>query len=58
LNPYIDERGQMKMAAFLAAVAVRPKSWGALMELGRNSARAAQALAEVVGAYLETMSND
>ena len=57
LNPYIDEMGKLKMAGFLAAVAVRPTAWGALLHLGRNSSKAATALAEVVSAYLETMSN-
>jgi hypothetical protein len=46
------------MAGFLGAVALRPQSWGALLQLGRNSSKAANALAEVVGAYLETMSNE
>ncbi len=56
LNPYIDAMGKLRMAAFLAAVAMRPQSWGSLMQLGKNSGRAAQALADVVGAYLDTMS--
>jgi adenosylhomocysteine nucleosidase len=58
LNPYIDEMGKLRMAGFLGAVALRPQSWGALLQLGRNSSKAANALAEVVGAYLETMSNE
>jgi adenosylhomocysteine nucleosidase len=58
LNPYIDERGHLRMVGFLAAVAMRPQSWGALLQLGRNSARSATALAEVVGSYLEAMSNE
>ncbi len=57
LNPYIDGQGKLKMTGFLAAVALRPRSWGALLELGRNSAKAADALAQCVGAYLETVSN-
>lgn len=57
LNPYLDEMGKLRMAAFLAAVAVRPQSWGALLRLGRNSDQAADAVGESVGAYLETMSN-
>jgi adenosylhomocysteine nucleosidase len=58
LNPYIDAKGKLRMAGFLGAVALRPQSWGALLQLGRNSAKAATTLAEVVGAYLETMSNE
>lgn len=56
LNPYIDAMGKLRMAPFLAAVAVRPQSWGALLRLGRNSAKAAEALADAVNAYLETVS--
>jgi adenosylhomocysteine nucleosidase len=58
LNPYINDMGKLRMAGFLAAVAVRPQCWGALLQLGRNSSKAATTLAEVVGAYLETMSNE
>ncbi len=58
LNPYIDKMGQLRLATFLAAVAVRPRTWGALLQLGRNSAKAATALSEVVGAYLETMGDE
>ncbi len=58
LNQYIDAHGKLRMAGFLAAVATRPRSWGALLQLGRNSAKAATSLSEVVGAYLETMSDE
>jgi adenosylhomocysteine nucleosidase len=58
ITPYIDAQGKLRMAGFLATVAVQPQSWSALLQLGRNSAKAASALADVVGAYLETMSND
>jgi adenosylhomocysteine nucleosidase len=57
LNRYIDEMGKLRMAGFLAAVAMRPQSWAELLQLGRNSAKAADALAQSVGAYLETVSN-
>ena len=53
LNPFIDIAGQMKMAGFLAHIAVRPQHWGPLMQLGRNSAVAAKALARDVNAWLE-----
>lgn len=52
LNCFIDTQGQMRMAAFVAHAAVRPRYWGPLMELGRNSAVAARALAESVNQFL------
>jgi adenosylhomocysteine nucleosidase len=52
LNRFIDTRGQMRMASFVAHVAVRPRHWGPLMELGRNSSVAARALAESVNRFL------
>jgi adenosylhomocysteine nucleosidase len=58
LNPFIDEQGKLRMPAFLAKVALRPQSWGPLLQLGRNSAAAAKALSEVVGAYLEVRGNE
>ncbi len=52
LNPFIDISGQLRMAPFLAHVALRPKYWGPLGQLGRNSAAAARALAKKVEAFL------
>ncbi len=52
LNPFIDISGKLRMAPFLAHVALRPKYWGALGQLGRNSAAAARALAKKVEAFL------
>jgi adenosylhomocysteine nucleosidase len=52
LNPFIDVDGKLRMAAFLAHVAVRPQYWAALVHMGRNSAAGAAALAEVTGAFL------
>jgi len=53
LNPFIDASGQMEMGRFLAYVAVRPGYWGALAELGRNSARATETLAVAVRGSLD-----
>jgi adenosylhomocysteine nucleosidase len=52
LNRFIDVQGQMQMPSFLAHVALRPRFWGSLLELGRNSAVAARALAEDVNRFL------
>ncbi len=52
LNPFIDVSGKLRMGAFLAHVALRPRYWGALGRLGRNSATASRALAKTVEAFL------
>jgi len=52
LNSFIDAQGQMRMLPFLAYVAVRPRFWGSLLELGRNSLAAAKAIAERVNRFL------
>jgi adenosylhomocysteine nucleosidase len=49
--PYVRE-GQLRMMPFVASVLVRPKSWGGLLRLGRNSGQAAQALAAVLNQFL------
>jgi adenosylhomocysteine nucleosidase len=54
LNPFIDERGQMRMMPFLAHIALRPQHWGSLIQLGRTSSVAAKALAISVQKFLET----
>ncbi|HMG01515.1 MAG TPA: hypothetical protein VK596_00185 [Edaphobacter sp.] len=54
LNPFIDEQGQMRMAPFLAHVALQPRFWGPLMEMGKNSSVAARAIAKRVNEFLET----
>jgi adenosylhomocysteine nucleosidase len=52
LNSFIDAWGQMRMLPFLAHVAVRPRFWGSLLELGWNSAVGAKAIAEKVNRFL------
>ena len=44
-NHFLTPRGQLRTAAFAAHALLRPRSWPALLELGRNSRAAAQALA-------------
>lgn len=53
LNPFIDVDGKMRMAAFLAYIAMRPQVWFPLAQLGSNSAAAAQALAKVTEVFLQ-----
>lgn len=54
LNPFIDNRGQLRLLPFLAHVATRPRYWSPLMRLGRNSAKAAEALAITIRKFLQT----
>jgi adenosylhomocysteine nucleosidase len=53
LNPFIDERGQMQMARFLAYIAVRPRYWPSLLHLGKNSARAANAMRDLILKFMK-----
>jgi Nucleoside phosphorylase len=52
LNSFIDVHGQLRMLSFLAHVAVRPRFWASLLELGRNSAVGATAIAVSVNRFL------
>jgi adenosylhomocysteine nucleosidase len=42
---FIDDAGELRMAAFMAYAAVRPKYWPSMQRLGKNSRAAATALA-------------
>jgi adenosylhomocysteine nucleosidase len=53
LNLFIDQRGQMRMARFLAYVAVRPRYWPSLLHLGKNSARAASAMRDLILKFMK-----
>jgi adenosylhomocysteine nucleosidase len=53
LNPFIDQRGQMRMARFLAHIAVRPRFWPSLLHLGKNSARAADAMRDLIMKFMK-----
>jgi len=47
-NRFITPQGQLRTAAFAASALLQPGSWGSLMELGRNSRAAAEALARAL----------
>ena len=53
LNPFIDHRGQMRMGRFLAYIAVRPGYWPSLLHLGKNSARAAEAMRDLILKFMK-----
>jgi hypothetical protein len=53
LNPFIDPRGQMRMARFLDYVAIRPRFWPSLFHLGKNSARAADAMRDLILKFMK-----
>jgi adenosylhomocysteine nucleosidase len=53
LNPFIDQRGQMRMAHFLAYIAIRPRYWPSLVHLGKNSARAADAMRDLILKFMK-----
>jgi adenosylhomocysteine nucleosidase len=53
LNPFIGRRGQMRMAHFLAYAAVRPRYWASLVHLGKNSARAADAMRDLILKFMK-----
>jgi adenosylhomocysteine nucleosidase len=53
INPFIDEHGQLKMLPFLGHVALRPRYWGSLIQLGKTSSVAAKALAVTINKFLE-----
>jgi adenosylhomocysteine nucleosidase len=53
LNPFIDPRGKMRMAHFLAYVAIRPRFWPSLLHLGKNSARAAEAMRDLILKFMK-----
>jgi adenosylhomocysteine nucleosidase len=53
LNAFIDGRGHMQMARFLAYIAVRPGYWPSLLRLGMNSARAANAMRDLILKFMK-----
>jgi adenosylhomocysteine nucleosidase len=53
LNPFIDASGKMQMARFLAYIAVRPRYWPSLLHLGKNSARAADAMRDLILEFMK-----
>jgi adenosylhomocysteine nucleosidase len=53
LNPFIDQRGQMRMTRFLGFIAVRPRYWPSLVHLGMNSARAADGMRDLILKFMK-----
>ena len=47
-SKFISAKGQLRMASFLAHVAVRPRYWKNLVRMGSNSQRAAVALCGLI----------
>jgi adenosylhomocysteine nucleosidase len=52
-NSFIDQKGQMRMARFLTYIAVRPGYWPSLLHLGKNSARAANAMRDLILKFMK-----
>lgn len=52
-SKFISAKGQLRMPAFLAHVAVRPGYWGNLARMGANSQKAAIALRALIEKVLE-----
>ena len=53
LNPFINEDGQLSFVRFLPHVALRPRYWRSLIHLGKNSARAAYAMRDLVMEFMK-----
>jgi adenosylhomocysteine nucleosidase len=58
LNRFISSRGQLRLAPFLAHLALRPKYWRSIMQLGRNSSKAAQAMCNLILEFMEEKNVD
>jgi adenosylhomocysteine nucleosidase len=53
INRFLSARGQLRMAPFLVHIAMRPNYWGSIAQLGRNSSKAAQTMAELILKFME-----
>jgi adenosylhomocysteine nucleosidase len=58
INRFLSVRGQLRMAAFLVHIAMRPNYWGSIAQLGRNSSKAAQAMAALILKFMEQPNLD
>jgi adenosylhomocysteine nucleosidase len=58
LNFFISPRGQLRMMPFLVHLALHPKYWRSVGQLGRNSAKAAQAICDAVLEFMEEKNVD
>jgi adenosylhomocysteine nucleosidase len=53
LDRFIDTRGRIRTARFLADCAIRPRRWAAVARLWRNSARASRELSRALAHLIE-----
>jgi adenosylhomocysteine nucleosidase len=58
LNLFIDRTGHLKILPFLAFVIFKPRYWPALVHLGRNSARAAAAMRDLICEFMKEKNVD
>jgi adenosylhomocysteine nucleosidase len=53
INRFLSARGQMRMVPFLIHLTLRPKYWAAIVQLGRNSSKAAQAMCDLILEFMK-----
>jgi adenosylhomocysteine nucleosidase len=53
LNPFINQKGQLQLTRFLFHVIFRPRYWPSLLHLGKNSARAAEAMRDLIMEFIK-----
>jgi adenosylhomocysteine nucleosidase len=58
LNRFLSARGQLRMVPFLIYLALRPRYWRSVAQLGRNSSKAAQAICDLVLEFMEQQNFD
>jgi adenosylhomocysteine nucleosidase len=56
-SQYSDAQGQIRMPAFLAHAALRPKYWPAMARMGKNAKTGAAALSATLHDFLEQYAN-
>jgi adenosylhomocysteine nucleosidase len=58
LNRFLSARGQLRMARFLIYLAMRPRYWRPVAQLGRNSSIAARRICDLVLEFLDQQKID
>jgi adenosylhomocysteine nucleosidase len=53
LNRFLSQHGQLRLFPFVMHILLRPKYWRPVAQLGRNSARAAQAICGIILKFME-----
>jgi adenosylhomocysteine nucleosidase len=53
INRFLSMSGQLRMAPFLIYLALRPKYWRQVLELGRNSSKAALAMRDLILKFMQ-----